>query len=387
MNVTHVRVGDVVRLERRAVTVNPRETYQEVGVRSFGKGIFHKEPVSGAEIGTKRIFRIESGDLVFSNVFAWEGAVALATDAEQGFVGSHRFMTYVALDPGAVDVRYLLYLFTSEMGVALLRKASPGSAGRNRTLAIDRFESIELALPDVAEQRRIVTWLNGLLNRQRAALSVIEAQSADVLLRGLPLLVEAELQNAAKGVATVSDLVKIVSDVVHPGEDLGAARQFVGLQHVESHTGRRLGADPIGNEKGRKFRFAPGDIVYGYLRPYLNKAWVADRDGLCSVDQYVLRPLGRMSSSLIGYVLRSGGVLEQARLLTHNLQLPRLRSGLLMAMTAPDIPLGQQAEMESRLSELSNRVCAIAGARRRQREAVDALGRAALNRAFAGIMS
>ncbi len=40
-------------------------------------------------------FAIEPGDLLFSNVFAWEGAVALAGDAESGLIGSHRFMTYV----------------------------------------------------------------------------------------------------------------------------------------------------------------------------------------------------------------------------------------------------------------------------------------------------
>ena len=48
----------------------------EIGVRSFGRGIFHKEPIDGTALGNKRVFRIEPGDLVLSNVFAWEGAVA-----------------------------------------------------------------------------------------------------------------------------------------------------------------------------------------------------------------------------------------------------------------------------------------------------------------------
>ena len=47
---------------------------------------------------TKRVFRIEPGDLVISNVFAWEGAIAVASDDEAGTIGSHRFMTFVPAD-------------------------------------------------------------------------------------------------------------------------------------------------------------------------------------------------------------------------------------------------------------------------------------------------
>lgn len=63
-----VRVGEVLRLERREVAIDVSAEYEEIGVRSFGKGIFHKEPVDGASLGTKRVFRIEPGDLVISNV-------------------------------------------------------------------------------------------------------------------------------------------------------------------------------------------------------------------------------------------------------------------------------------------------------------------------------
>jgi hypothetical protein len=39
------------------------------------------------------------------------------------------------------------------------------------------------------------------------------------------------------------------------------------------------------------------------LRPYLNKIWVADRHGLCSVDQYVLRPRPDVDADLLAYLL------------------------------------------------------------------------------------
>jgi hypothetical protein len=153
------RVGDILRLERRPVAVDPFETYEEIGVRSFGKGIFHKEPIPGTDLGSKRVFEIRPGDLVLSNVFAWEGAVALAGEAERGRIGSHRFMTYVAISDD-VDVSYMRYFFLTDPGIVLLNRASPGSAGRNKTLAIDRFEAVEIPLPNVTEQRRVAARLD-----------------------------------------------------------------------------------------------------------------------------------------------------------------------------------------------------------------------------------
>src|SRR5215470_15376212 len=109
-------VGDVIELARRPVHVDPDKTYTEIGIRSFGRGIFHKPPMLGSELGNKRVFSIEPTDLIFSNVFAWEGAVAVASPDDAGLIGSHRFMTY-RVDEEVADARYLYYYFTSECGL------------------------------------------------------------------------------------------------------------------------------------------------------------------------------------------------------------------------------------------------------------------------------
>ena len=161
MSLGRVRVSDVLRLERRPVQVDPHREYVEVGIRSFGRGIFQKQPVVGASLGNKRVFCIEPDDLVISNVFAWEGAVAVASDDEAGTIGSHRFMTFVPID-NRIDVRWASWYFRSEPGLELIRKASPGSAGRNRTLAIDRFEALEIPLLPIDEQQHVAARLDHL---------------------------------------------------------------------------------------------------------------------------------------------------------------------------------------------------------------------------------
>ena len=58
MAVRHVRVGDVLELQRRKVTLSAAEEYVEVGLRSFGKGIFHKPAATGVQLGSKKVYKI-----------------------------------------------------------------------------------------------------------------------------------------------------------------------------------------------------------------------------------------------------------------------------------------------------------------------------------------
>src|SRR5690606_31283709 len=77
-----VELGDVVRKISQSVHVHPDHTYREIGIRSHGKGIFYKEPVSGAALGNKRVFWVQRDSLVVNIVFAWERAIAVTSADE-----------------------------------------------------------------------------------------------------------------------------------------------------------------------------------------------------------------------------------------------------------------------------------------------------------------
>lgn len=172
------RMGDIAPLVRRPVEVKDEENYPELGVRSFGKGTFHKPDVPGFEVGTKQLYHIRPGDLVFSNVFAWEGAIAVAKPEDAGRVGSHRFITCVA-DEKVALAEFLCYHFLTTEGLKQIQEASPGGAGRNRTLGLTKLEALNVPLPPLAQQREFVVLLQKA-ERLRAASAESEA-----LLEGL----------------------------------------------------------------------------------------------------------------------------------------------------------------------------------------------------------
>lgn len=153
-------MAEVAPLVRRPVTVDVGATYREIGIRSFAKGVFHKAPTTGLEIGDKRVFAIAPGDLLFNIVFAWEGAVAVASAAETGTIGSHRFLTCVS-NPQLAVAQFLFWWFSRGEGREQLLRASPGGAGRNRTLGVDKLAAIQVPIPPIAEQQRIVARRDG----------------------------------------------------------------------------------------------------------------------------------------------------------------------------------------------------------------------------------
>jgi len=149
----------VAPLVRREVAIDVESSYPELGVRSFGRGTFHKPMLAGTDVGTKRLFRVEPGDLVFNIVFAWEGAVAIARSEDAGRVGSHRFLTCVVAE-GKALAEYLWFYFLTDEGLAMLGEASPGGAGRNRTLGLQALAAIEVPVPSIVHQQRFAEILH-----------------------------------------------------------------------------------------------------------------------------------------------------------------------------------------------------------------------------------
>lgn len=143
----------VANLVRRKIDMKPDEKYEEMGIRSFGKGTFKKPVLTGEQVGGKHIYRIHEGDLVFNNVFAWEGAIAVAQPEDHGRVGSHRFITY-SPHKGKATAEFLCHHFLSEQGLEAIGAASPGSAGRNRTLGLAKLDTIKVPAPQYQEQVR-----------------------------------------------------------------------------------------------------------------------------------------------------------------------------------------------------------------------------------------
>lgn len=144
-------LGEVAPLDRRPVTVDFETSYPQVAVRSFGRGTFHKPPLVGSEVTWEKPFLVKAGDILVSNIKAWEGAIAVAGPDDDGRVGSHRYLTCVTKQ-GIATARFICFHLLTPEGLYEVGEASPGSADRNRTLNSKTFLKTPVPVPDFHKQ-------------------------------------------------------------------------------------------------------------------------------------------------------------------------------------------------------------------------------------------
>ena len=177
------KIEDMFDRVRIPVDLDNSQIYREIGIRSHGKGIFHKEETTAAEIGNKRVFWVEPGCFVVNIVFAWERAVAKTTEKENGMIASHRFPMYKP-KKDIVDLDYITEYFITKRGQNVLILASPGGAGRNKTLGQKEFAKSVVKLPSLPEQQKIAEFLSTIdtvIEKQKETVSAWEERKKGVM--------------------------------------------------------------------------------------------------------------------------------------------------------------------------------------------------------------
>ncbi len=129
---------------------------------------------------------------------------------------------------------------------------------------------------------------------------------------------------------------------------------YLGLEHVESNSGHLVDAKVVKGTtiQSAKTVFHSNNILYGKLRPYLNKVHLAERDGIASTDFWVLEPSPAVDPTYAASYLRSGFVLSRATQLATGANLPRLHPEAFDAIPIPLPPLPEQQRIAVILHEV-----------------------------------
>lgn len=388
---SNVRLGDVLELQRRWVKPDPDELYTEIGVRSYGHGIFHKAPVSGLDLGNKRVLRIEPGDLVFNNVFAWEGAVAVAAESEAGMIGSHRFVTFRPKE-SSCDVRYLQYYFRHGAGLEVAKRASPGSAGRNRTFGIQRFLRQSIMLPSVEEQRRVVAKIEhlrrkidearGLSAKSRLASELLWRGGADAVLKDIdePLWVPLGDVVEISGGGTPSKKNPLFWDGDIPWvspKDMKTCEIHDSEDHITE----------AGLDGSAARLHQPGAlliVIRGMILVHTVPVAVLRVPATINQDMKALRPRGGVEVEYLAAVLRAlnGKLVQAVDRSSHDTR--KLVTPKLSAFTVPVPPIKEQRRVVACLADLQNTVDQLRSLQNEAAAELEALFPSILDKAFRG---
>ncbi|KQT24151.1 hypothetical protein ASG22_09045 [Chryseobacterium sp. Leaf405] len=137
----------------------PATNYLSLGIRSHGKGIFHKPDSDPKVIAMEKLYEVKENDFIVNITFAWEHAVAIISKKDEGGLVSHRFPTYV-INNEIISTEYFRHYILQPFFKYMLDNISPGGAGRNRVLSKKDLLKLIIEVPTLEEQNKIAEILN-----------------------------------------------------------------------------------------------------------------------------------------------------------------------------------------------------------------------------------
>lgn len=386
-------LGDVLTLGLDPVVIEPTATYQTAGILSYGRGLFARPAITGAETSYKQYFRIHRDQVVFSRLFAWEGAAALVTPEFDGYYVSSEFPT-LTVDLEKASPAYLGYAMRWPEFHGALAGATRGLGLRRQRVHVEEFLAIEVPLPDIEEQRRtsgrvesVFAKIEGLSAAQRVASRMFDQ---------VPWATLSEQFNQLRDSWPSARLVDIVE--VNPeswnGQGSESSSRFVYIDIGSVTNGRaaikapsELAVEEAPSRARRVVR--ANDVLVATVRPNLRGTALVpeELDGaICSTGFAVLRPTRLVPEFLLVQML-SPSVVDQLAVESHGGHYPaviddRLRN---LQVVIPDhrtqVAVGAHLRRHLDLGWRANDVARWAGRLR------SALQVSVLNHAFQGLMA
>ena len=145
------------------------------------------------------------------------------------------------------------------------------------------------------------------------------------------------------GTMRLSDLCDFVGVQVDPANHADGV--YVGLEHVSSSRFVRTGEGKASDVLSGKYLFQAGDILYGKLRPYLDKAVLATDSGICTTELLVLRPKEGVDPRFLVGGVHAPSFIEHAVAGTTGVQHPRTSWGHIANFEMPPFDGDEQAKI------------------------------------------
>ncbi|OQW71222.1 MAG: restriction endonuclease subunit S [Proteobacteria bacterium ST_bin11] len=172
-----VRLGDIIELFEESEAIKPDGQYPQVGVRGFGGGLFAKPALAGTETSYRGFNRLYVDAIVLSQVKGWEGALAVCPPELAGMFVSPEYRTF-RCKSNLASPAYLGELIRTPWFWSLLQAATRGVGARRERTRPEQFLNIELPMPELHEQLKIVEILSRQNELKQRHAKIREANQA-----------------------------------------------------------------------------------------------------------------------------------------------------------------------------------------------------------------
>lgn len=391
-----MRLGEVLRPAAREELVDPLKEYRLLGVRLDGRGPFVRETVTGAQTAATRLFRVAEGDFIYSRLFACRGAFGVIGEGLDGCYVSGEFPTFVPV-PDRIDVRFLRYWFRLPTTIASVDENCAGSTPLTRNRFKEQFFlALEMPIPELAEQRRMVARIEDLTAQINEA-STLRQQVTEEAEALLSSSVSHLCRASNWKTATIGDLVG--GNSLRNGKSVKSSDGGEGIRCLTLSAVRRGRIDtrdskpvPLTATEAEPFLVRKEDVFI--VRGNGSKDLcglagliVEDCDGVTFPDLFIRVPLprDRISPEFFVSIWNSSATrarIEESAKTTSGIW--KINQGQIASTPIPIPPLPEQRRIVAELDALQAQVDTLKRLQAETGAELDALLPAVLDRAFKG---
>ncbi len=335
----------------------------------------------------------KTGDLIINTMWAWMGA--LGTAREDG-ICSPAYGVYAPRKGIPYNHGYFDYLYRIPKVVSEMTQNSKGIVSSRLRLYPKDFFQIFTALPNYKEQTAIATYLDSKTAQIDRKIDLLSQKATQYGKLKQSLINETVTRGLDKSVPMKGSGVKWL-DVVPAHWPLQRHKDNfhlvtsrcgndsilkIGLENIESKTGRFM---PTESEfDGDGIEFKKNDILFGKLRPYLAKVYLADFDGNAVGDIFVYRPKRQVASKFATYLMLSDRYIDVMNSSTAGAKMPRVSSGFIADLPVAIPPLPEQTAIAAYLDEKTEKIDHIVTAINNQINKLKELRKALINDVVTG---
>jgi type I restriction enzyme M protein len=290
----------------------------------------------------KRQYLLAENDIIIARSGSVGKAAIYNTDEEMIFAS---YLIRLKADISKISPKYLFVFTKTKMYWNQVEIGSVAVTQPN--LNAEKIKDFKIPLPPKAIQEKIV-----------AEIEILEAKEAE-LKTGIEKLEIgiSTILNKVSSIGKVSELCKVSTAKLNPQEYPNETFVNIGLENIESNTGKIKKTLEPGNQiLSTKNIFKKGDVLYGKLRPYLNKVAIVDFDGICSTDILVLKTNAPI---LLKHILLSDSFVKKTSALMAGISLPRIKANNLLNIKIPLPTFEEQQNIITQIVAIENQQTAL----------------------------
>ncbi len=380
-----------------SVAIEDGTIYTRLTIKNNGGGVSLRmkggqiERIDGKDIGRKNQFRVHAGQLVVSSIDARNGAVGIVPASAEGSVVTDNFWVF-EVKKSLVFPEYLQKVLSRPVVTQQVATLSHGTTNR-QYITFDQFLKVVVPVPELSVQREFLKKANRLSKRKDSLLTDIARFNDErnaVIDSYFPEGITSEVssrkkfytvdyRNLEKWSAEISHELPYniqcasvrmrdcidgfmnqegVSLRVNPQDKPTDSYRYIGMEAVEKDTG--LLVDVPVKVKGADIKSSSvavplGFMIYGKLRPYLNKYWVNNsyrKDLICSSEFFAFHPSGRLSDKYLLAILGSNVIQRQITGKMSGARMPRLSTSAFLDLDLPEPDMTIQEEIGEKVTAL-----------------------------------